>query len=36
IADWLMQDRISSARDQVSEAKQKVSAIRSQLCRMME
>lgn len=36
IADWLMQDRISSARDQVSEAKQKVSAIRSQLCRMVQ
>ena len=35
IADWLMQDRINTARDQVSEAKQRVNAIRSQLSQMV-
>lgn len=36
IADWLMQDRINAARDQVSEAKQRVNAIRSQLSQMVQ
>jgi hypothetical protein len=36
IADWLMQDRINTARDQVSEAKQRVNAIRSQLSQMVQ
>ena len=35
IADWLMQDRINTARDQVGEAKQRVNAIRSQLSQMV-
>lgn len=36
IADWLMQDRINTARDQVGEAKQRVNAIRSQLGQMVQ